>query len=332
MVRKKRGLAGLLESDQESTGKDEGQKPTHKSPGKHRATPAGLDYMNAGKGRAETNRPTSSRGGRIHEFDPAELAMWPLHNRNQKFLTDERVEGLAEQLKAVGQEQPALGRYAPEGSPYRVELIYGARRLAAARMAGMKLLVEIVDVDDQEALRIMEAENSEREDLSHYEAGVHYKRLLDGGQFENQSDLSRVLGISRQKLTRLLKIAQIPEHVIEMLGSPYEMSQLKLEKLADLLSTNKVDKDDLSGHLKQVALNEASPEKRLTALLSALKKPSAGPKRQVVQFSYRSKRVAEMQGEPGRSMVIVRLPVSEKQQALYDELQQVLSKHGKSTE
>lgn len=332
MARKNRGLAGLLDNDQKNTGKHQGQKPSKKSPGKHRAIPAGLHFIYEDKARRESNRPTSSRGGQIDKYKPSELVMWPLHYRNQKFLTDERVEGLAEQLKTVGQEQPTLGRRAPEGSDAKVELIYGARRLAAARMAGMKLLVEIVDVDDEEALRIMEAENSEREDLSRYEAGKHYKRLLAQGQFETQRDLSRVLGIPRQNLSRLLRIAEIPEYVIEALGSPYELPQQKLESLADIIASGKIGKEDLDRHLKSVVKQESAPNKRLTALLSALKKPAASTKKQALKFTYRAQPVAEIQGDPGRSMVVLHLPVSEKQQALHDEILQVINKHGKSAD
>lgn len=76
----------------------------------------------------------------------------------------EGLQALADSLKANGQAEPLLLR--PAKKPGRYELIAGARRLRAAKLAGLTHVHAIAgECDDARRVRLQLAENLDREDL-----------------------------------------------------------------------------------------------------------------------------------------------------------------------
>lgn len=74
------------------------------------------------------------------------------------------LQALADSLKANGQAEPLLLR--PSKKPGRYELIAGARRLRAAKLAGLTHVHTIAgECDDARRVRLQLAENLDREDL-----------------------------------------------------------------------------------------------------------------------------------------------------------------------
>src|SRR5262245_42306724 len=143
--------------------------------------------------------PVSAESSEVLRINPFRCRMWSLHDRMPDEGGSAAARQLTESFRLHGQRQPALGRRIPLSSRndgVEIELIYGARRLAAARELGMDLLVEVRDIDDRSALIEMDVENRIREDISPYERGLSYRRWLRSGMFATQSDLSKALGVS----------------------------------------------------------------------------------------------------------------------------------------
>jgi ParB family chromosome partitioning protein len=151
--------------------------------------------------------------------------MWEMHDRLGEDGATPAYSELLESIRVQGQKQPVLGRNIKGDIEFDVELIYGARRLLAARELAMDLLVEIRDIDDQEAAIEMDIENRVRCDISPYERGLSYKRWLRSGLFSTQAEVSKALGVSEARVSRLLKYADLPAVVVGAFGYPDEIRE-----------------------------------------------------------------------------------------------------------
>jgi len=101
----------------------------------------------------------------VAHVDPWRCRMWEMHDRAAELLTADACRDVIRSFKEHGQALPALGRQAKNIPGIDVELIYGARRLYAAQHLNVKLAVEIVEIDDDEAIQRMYIENAHRADL-----------------------------------------------------------------------------------------------------------------------------------------------------------------------
>lgn len=155
----------------------------------------------------------------IERLDPAECIVWEFHARHGTENSTGFCSDLVESFRLHGQRHPVLGRR-PEGLEHTpVEIIYGARRLYAARELGIKLLVDIRRLDDRAAVIEMEIENRNRTDISPYERGMAYRRWLNASLFSSQAELASHIGVSESQVSRLLKYADLPAVVVAAFDS-----------------------------------------------------------------------------------------------------------------
>jgi ParB family transcriptional regulator, chromosome partitioning protein len=161
----------------------------------------------------------------IEEVEPAACRMWSMHERLGEEVTAKSCASLIESVKSHGIKQPVLGRrIVPEGR-CEIELIYGARRLFAAQQLGMRIPVQLSDLDDRAALIEMDIENRERRDISPYERGVSYRRWLAAGMFGSQAELAKSLRISGAQVSRLLRFSELPAVVVSAFESVEEIRE-----------------------------------------------------------------------------------------------------------
>src|SRR5688500_12250742 len=122
--------------------------------------------------------------------DPFRCCMWELHDRLEVDITEESCKAEIESLRMHGQLIPVLGRRIKDDPDYDIELIYGARRLFAARNLNKQLAVELREISDREAILAMDVENRQRCEVSPFERGRSYVRWLQAGHFSSQEDLA----------------------------------------------------------------------------------------------------------------------------------------------
>jgi ParB family transcriptional regulator, chromosome partitioning protein len=139
-------------------------------------------------------------------------------------------------LKEHGQMIPVLGRPLHGHPQYDVELIYGARRLFAARLVQQPLIVELREMSDQAAIIALDLENRHRQDLSPYEWGLSYARWLRAGHFDCQDEMARALQVSAAHVSRLLKLARLPSIVVNAFGTGAQIREAWGLELMDVLS------------------------------------------------------------------------------------------------
>ncbi|MGB3244601.1 MAG: ParB/RepB/Spo0J family partition protein [Sulfitobacter sp.] len=178
----------------------------------------------------------------LHLIDPARCRMWARHNRDYALLTEENCRDLIDGLKAQGQQEfPAIVRRL-NGEEHEYEVICGARRhfavswLRANTYPQFRYLVEVRDLTDEEAFRLADIENRDREDISDYERAVDYAeaiRLYYGGQ---QKQMAERLEVSPPWLSRYLVLAKMPDAILAAFASKRDIRERHARALKPLLS------------------------------------------------------------------------------------------------
>ncbi len=184
------------------------------------------------------------RDVRLRMVDPKVCRMWDKHNRIYDLLTRENCEDLINSIRAQGkQEIPALVRRLkndPEGHEY--EVISGARRHFAVsylreeeNRKEIYYLIEVRDLEDEEAFRYADLENRGRQDISDYERGREYLKALDDYYGGNMTRMAQRMEVSKSLLSSYMSIARLPTEVLDAYGDPREIAVRHGQQLNPLL-------------------------------------------------------------------------------------------------
>lgn len=123
-------------------------------------------------------------------------------------LDPEHITALSESIRNTTLANPIVVR-AIEDNEY--ELIAGENRLEAMKLLGeQEILAVIRRVDDRTAWLLAVADNLARKDLSDYEQGVTFQKMLDDGIIRNIKELAEHLGTSRTHVHSCLAFNTLP--------------------------------------------------------------------------------------------------------------------------
>ncbi len=146
------------------------------------------------------------------------------------------VDELAASIKAHGVLSPISVEevgVAADGGP-RYVLVYGQRRLAASRAAGVKTIPAIVGVgslSDRNRTVAQLIENLQRADLNALDTAKAYRALLDEGLTQRQ--LAATLGIAQPTIANTLAVLKQPEPIQRAIAAG-ELTRSHVEVLARL--------------------------------------------------------------------------------------------------
>ena len=203
-----------------------------------------------------------------------------MHDRASELLTADVCRDVIRSFKDHGQKLPALGRRVRNVPGIDVELIYGARRLYAAQHLNVQLAVEIVEVDDNEAIKRMYIENAHRSDLSPYERGMAFKRWLREGCFVSQNDLAERVGVSIATVSRLLSFSLLPVAVIEAFQDPRHIR----EEWAIQLARNCKDahtRSQVAGIARRIAAAQSEHKQSASSVFRQLMRAGNGERKKL---------------------------------------------------
>jgi ParB family chromosome partitioning protein len=186
------------------------------------------------------------RNGKLRLVDPAECRMWKGHNRLYDLLSPEGCGELIKSIKAVGrQEMPAIVRPVTGEGTVKYEVICGARRHFAVsylreqeHRQDILYLVDIRDISDEEAFRLADLENREREDISDYERSRDYGRALHAYYDGKKALMAERIGVDRTWLSRYLRIGELPEDILRAYGDVRGIGIRHAAELSPLLAGN----------------------------------------------------------------------------------------------
>lgn len=135
----------------------------------------------------------------------------PLQPRTM--IDEESLKELVLSIKEKGVLQPVLVR--KNGEIY--ELVYGHRRLEAAKRAGLNEIPAIIkELTDREVVEIAIIENVQREDLNPIDEAMAYKRLIKEFGL-SQEEIAERVGKNRSTIANKLRLLNLPQRVQDAL-------------------------------------------------------------------------------------------------------------------
>lgn len=156
-------------------------------------------------------------------------------NRHEaSFKTTEFVDFKEDLREAGGNLVPIKVRPIAGGDGYAYELVYGHRRHRACLELGLPVLAIVQSVDDKQLFADMDRENRNRASLSIYEQGAQYLRAVEAGLFKNYVTMAAEIGVSVATISKAVKIASLPQEVIECFSAPIFISYRMGAALSEL--------------------------------------------------------------------------------------------------
>ena len=138
----------------------------------------------------------------------------------RRLIDADRIEELAESIRAQGLVQPLLVRPLDNaaGSEPRYEIIAGERRWRAAQHAGLERVPAVVRaLSDKEAAMAALVENVQREDLSAIELAEALSGILamSGG---THKEVAKAIGLSRAAVSNTLRLLELGDTARSLLA------------------------------------------------------------------------------------------------------------------
>lgn len=156
------------------------------------------------------------------KVDPARCHMWAYHNRRYDLLNEQNCADLIDGMKTQGeQEFPAIVRRVEDNQGVDFEVICGARRhwviswLRANNFPKFKFLIEVRELNDEEAFRLADAENRDRADISDYERACDYLGALERFYGGKQKAMADRIEVSEGWLSRYLDLGRLPAEIVD---------------------------------------------------------------------------------------------------------------------
>ena len=219
------------------------------------------------------------REARLSHMPLDQLEVNPFNPRKNLDVTE-----LIESMRAHGFMGALDGRRAGE----RVQLAYGARRLIAARRAGIERIpVYLHDWDDQTMLVLALVENVQREDLAPLEAASTVKRMREDLGWP-QEEIARRTGKNRSWVRDMLSLAGAPDDLQELVRERPDASrhvrylvqvedEMARRELAQAVREREVTAQQLFKAVRAVDTGMAAEEALRTARLIASEPAPVSP-------------------------------------------------------
>jgi len=136
----------------------------------------------------------------------------PLQAR--KIFTSDRLEELAQSIRANGIIQPLVVRKAGE----KYQLVAGERRWRAAKIAGISIVpIVIREIADERLLEITLIENIQREDLTPIETAAAFNRMSTELSLTAEQIGLRT-GKDRSTVVNFIRLLNLPEAIQQMIS------------------------------------------------------------------------------------------------------------------
>ena len=159
---------------------------------------------------------------------------------------EERLEQLAQSIRANGIIQPLLVRKTPAG---KYQLVAGERRWRASQRAGLQRVPCVVkEIPEDKMLELALIENIQRQELNAIEEAHAYKRLIESLGLTQEMVAQRV-GRDRTFITNYLRLLRLPEDIQGLV----EAEQLSMGHARALLG---VDEPDIQRRLAKEIIDK----------------------------------------------------------------------------
>jgi ParB family chromosome partitioning protein len=201
-------------------------------------------------------------------LDPARVRIWPGNARSYQHLTEESCRELIDSIIAEGgQKVPAVVRRVNGDPAHDFEVIAGTRRhwsiswLRAHSYPEMQFVAQVANLDDEAAFRLADLENRARKDVSDLERARNYAEALKAHYGNHLTRMAERLKVSKGWLSKMVKVAQIPDAVITAFASPADVQLKPAYALAQALD-DKVAAKAIQSAARELAREQAARRDR----------------------------------------------------------------------
>jgi len=197
---------------------------------KKKALGRGLDAL---IGQVQQSRDPDSKAQSILRQLPVDVIK-PGRYQPRSVFDQDKLNELAESIKAQGVVQPVVVHKSPDGS---YELIAGERRWRAAQLAGLEEIPAVIRrVEDEAILPMSLIENIQREDLNPLEQARALRRLIEEFGMTHQQ-AGEAVGRSRTAITNQLRLLLLTDNVKQLI----DKQQLEMGHARALLALPEQD-------------------------------------------------------------------------------------------
>ena len=220
--------------------------------------------------------------GGVLEIDINEIT--PNRSQPRKVFDEEKLEELADSIRAHGMIQPIILRKIDEG----YEIVAGERRWRAARLAGVRRVPCIIrEYSEKDNMLVALIENLQRQDLNPMEEADAFALLAEEQGMTHEA-IAESIGRggekrSRSYVTNTLRLRELPDQIRRMIAK----GQLSAGHGRALLS---LDTDDARIRAAKKVMEEELSVRQTEELVRNFEMPPASPKppaRNTPAISYR---------------------------------------------
>ncbi len=220
--------------------------------------------------------------GGVLEIDINEIT--PNRSQPRKVFDEEKLEELADSIRAHGMIQPIILRKIDEG----YEIVAGERRWRAARLAGLRKVPCIIrEYSEKDNMLVALIENLQRQDLNPMEEADAFALLAEEHGMTHEA-IAESIGRGREKrsrsyVTNTLRLRELPDQIRRMIAK----GQLSAGHGRALLS---LDTEEARIHAAKKVLEEELSVRQTEELVRNFEMPPASPKppaRNTPAVSYR---------------------------------------------
>jgi ParB family chromosome partitioning protein len=248
---------------------------------------------------------------KVTDIPLTEIDPFPDHPFQVK--PDESMQAMAESVKAVGIQSPAIVRLKEDG---RYELVSGHRRKMACEIAGLDAMPCIVrELTRDEAIIAMVDANLQRETILPSEKAKSYKMRYEamkrqagrpskenvspvGTNLRSDEELAQMSGDSRNQIHRYIRLTELIPEVLQLVDEgkiamrpAVELSHLPPEAQEALLEAMEIE-DCTPNHAQAIKMRKFAEEGRLdgNVLCSIMQEEKPN---QVEQFKMPRERISK---------------------------------------
>lgn len=175
-------------------------------------------------------------GEHVVELHPNLILSSAISDRFEDMAHSASVAEIAESIQVRGQIVPGLVRPHPERPGY-FQIVYGRRRLAAARMLNIKFRATIRDLSDEQAVIFQGEENTNRNDLSFIEKCAFALAQENAGF--SRDVISASLSTGKSHISEMLRVAgTVPGEFLVRIGPAKDIGRRRWVEFAEKWSKN----------------------------------------------------------------------------------------------
>lgn len=162
-------------------------------------------------------------GGTIIEIDPDDILASTIMDRFESAYSESNLAELMQSMREFGQSTPGLVR-SISGATKPFQIVFGRRRLAAAKLLGLPFKAIVRDLGDEEAVVLQGEENSNRNDLSFIERSLFAQAQEVAGY--RREVICKSLNTGRSHVSEMLRVANaLPRPIVLEIGAAPEVGR-----------------------------------------------------------------------------------------------------------